>query len=132
MPCGSACTRRDQPPPSHKIDPAATQLTVTPCEATSRASEVVKLISAALAALYAGAPPASRPQTDAMTTTRPQPRSTMPGSTSCVMRTLTPRLPAKAASNSFGPESAHELPARTPRLLMGMSSVPTIRPDLQI
>src|SRR5216684_8890110 len=125
MPCGSACTRRDQPPPSHKIDPGATQLTVTPCEATSRASEVVKLISAALAALYAGAPPDSRPQTDAMTTMRPQLRLAIPGSTSWVMRALTPTLPANAASNSDGPVSAHELPARTPRLLMRMSTGPS-------
>src|SRR4029077_7203908 len=125
IPSGSACCLRYQPPPSHKIDPGATQLTVTPCEATSRASEVVKLISAALAALYAGAPPDSRPYTDAMTTTRPQPRSTIPGSTSCVMRVLTPRLPAKAVTNSAGPVSAQELPARTPRLLMRMSTGPS-------
>src|SRR2546428_3420407 len=51
IPSGSACCRRYQPPPSHRIEPGAMQLTVTPCAATSRAREVVKLISAALAAL---------------------------------------------------------------------------------
>src|SRR5207253_8485129 len=61
MPSGSACCRRCQPPPSHKIDPGATPLTVTPLAATSRARDLTRLISAALAALYAGAPPDSRP-----------------------------------------------------------------------
>src|SRR5713101_1181408 len=121
---GSACCRRCQPPPSHRIEPGATQLTVTPFDATSLASDLTKLISAALAALYAGAPPDSRPQTEEMTTTRPQPRVSMPGSTSCVMRALTTTLPANADSNSDGPVSAHELPARTPRLLMRMSTGP--------
>src|SRR6266849_6581731 len=122
---GSACCRRCQPPPSHRIEPGATQLTVTPFDATSLASDLTKLISAALAALYAGAPPDSRPQTEEMTTTRPQPRVSMPGSTSCVMRALTTTLPANADSNSDGPVSAHELPARTPRLLMRMSTDPS-------
>src|ERR1700724_2897995 len=126
MPSGSDCCRRYQPPPSQKTEPGAMQLTVTPCEATSRASDVVKLISAAFAALYAGAPPASRPHTDAITTTRPQPRAIMPGSTNCVMRALTPTLPAKAASSSDGPGSAQLLPARTPRLLMRISTGPRV------
>jgi len=57
--------------------------------------------------------------------TRPQPRVTIAGSTSCVMRTLVPTLPAKAASNSAGPVSLHEVPALTPRLLMRMSIGPS-------
>src|SRR5579859_3082443 len=48
---GCCCTRRCQPPPSHRIDPGATELTVTPVLATSRPSDLAKLISAALAAL---------------------------------------------------------------------------------
>src|SRR5438105_7325574 len=51
IPSGSAWRRRSQPPPSHRIDPGATQLTVTLVDATSRARAVAKLISAALAAL---------------------------------------------------------------------------------
>jgi hypothetical protein len=51
MPTGSACWRRHHDPPSNRIEPGATALTVMPSGATSRAREEVKLISAALAAL---------------------------------------------------------------------------------
>src|SRR5437660_1115915 len=61
-----------------------------------------------------------------MTTTRPQPRSIMPGNTSLVMRALTPTFPAKAASNSSGPVSAQPVPARVPRLLTRMSIGPSL------
>src|SRR5207237_8192018 len=51
MPSGSCCCRRCHPPPSQRIEPGAMQFTVTPLDATSRASERTKLISAAFAAL---------------------------------------------------------------------------------
>src|SRR5258708_4136052 len=55
---------------------------------------------------------------------RPQPRSSMPWSTSWLMRTLTVTLPSNALSNSSAPVSLHELPARRPRLLTRMSTAP--------
>src|SRR5256885_17101422 len=61
IPSGSACCRRCHPPPSQRIDLGATPFTVTPLAATSRASDLTTLASAAFAALYAGAPTASRP-----------------------------------------------------------------------
>src|ERR1700687_5673803 len=59
MPSGSAFWRRSQPPPVHRIEPGATAFTVTPLAATSRASDLTTLISAALA------PPHRRDRDDA-------------------------------------------------------------------
>src|SRR5207253_1493502 len=60
-----------------------------------------------------------------MITTRPQPRSSIPGRTSCAIRVLTMTLPSKAACSSFGPVSFHEVPARAPKLLTRMSICPS-------
>src|SRR2546428_13897523 len=61
MPSGSACCRRDYPPPSQRIEPGAPALTATPFDGPPPASDLTKPISAALGGLEGGAPPAPPP-----------------------------------------------------------------------
>src|SRR6202011_3102504 len=121
---GSGTRRLCQDPPSKRIEPGATQLTVTPSRPTSFASEVVKLISADLAALYAGAPPASRPKSEETTTILPHPSPRISGSDRRESRTAGYRLPAMAASSSVTPVSRQLLPARRPRLFTRTWTLP--------
>src|SRR6187200_478635 len=105
----------------------ATELTMTPVVASSLARALVSAITAAFDAEYAlrfGLP--SLPAIDARLTIRPQPRSTMPGTTARhrwkVPSTLTSKVRRHSSSDSsqsgrFGPT--------TPALLTRTSTVPT-------
>ena len=66
------------------VRPGATQLTVTPRRATSRAAAFMKAMAAPLAPEYTASPlDPTRPASEATITTRPSPRSTIDGSTAC-------------------------------------------------
>ena len=70
------------------MSPGATELTVTPCGPSSRASARANPSCAALAAEYATppkTPPPRSAETDDRNTIRPKPRSAMPGATRRVM-----------------------------------------------
>ena len=79
MPAGSSCWRRCHEPPGNRIEPGATLLTRILSRANCWASDLARLISAALTALYVIRPPDSRPQIDAIITIEPPPRRRMWG-----------------------------------------------------
>ena len=126
-PQGPPSARRCHPPPSHRIEPGATALTVTPSQATSRPSDVDEADLGRLGGVVGGraaglAAPDRRDDDDAA----PAALAPCPGRTSWVIRTLDGDVALRTpASNSAGPVSLHELPARRPRLLTRMSIGPS-------
>ncbi len=108
------------------VGPGQTTLAVTCALAASRASVLARPKSPALVAAYAPSPPEpALAPSEEMNTSRPQPRSSMPGSSSLVSSIGPRRLTCHMRSQSAGSLSTNGRTIDTPALCTRMSARPT-------
>ena len=120
------CVNFSQVPPAWRIEPGATELTVTPSLATAMLVCLDAAIIAALAAMYGAVPPYSRPNIDEMLMARPQPRSCMPGTTYFIRATADQRLAFMTMWKSSSEElTRSDVPRLPPTLFTRMSIGPS-------
>ena len=124
MPSGSACCRFHHDPPGKRIDPGAMLLTRMLSRASCCASDLARLISAALTALYVIRPPVSRPKIDAIIRMTPPPRRFMWGTASFDARTAGMSVWSIASCQSASVVAIRSPPRARPTLFTRMSRPP--------